>query len=83
MVSTGKDKQPSLGGGIGTKSDPDDVILITIGVDSVDEFMKKVKQHGGQVVSSKKAIPGEGYIAKCKDTEGNVFSIMEEDENAG
>jgi predicted enzyme related to lactoylglutathione lyase len=27
-------------------------------------------------------IPGHGYFAYCKDTEGNVFGIIESDESA-
>lgn len=40
MVFTGKDKQPSVGGGIGKRSESDEQIRITIGVDSLDEFIE-------------------------------------------
>jgi len=30
----------------------------------------------------KDAIPGVGWFAYCKDTEGNMFGIMEADESA-
>jgi predicted enzyme related to lactoylglutathione lyase len=37
---------------------------------------------GGQVISPKTPIPGVGYFAQCKDTEGNIFGISQMDQNA-
>lgn len=82
LIFTGKDEQPSIGGGIGERSESDEQIRITIGVGSVDEFIEKIENNGGKIVSPKSAIPGEGYLATCEDTEGNYFYIMEEDEEA-
>jgi hypothetical protein len=30
----------------------------------------------------KRAVPGQGYLAYCTDTEGNVFGVMEMDPSA-
>ena len=30
---------------------------------------------------TKTAIPGVGWFAQCKDTEGNIFGIMQPDAN--
>jgi predicted enzyme related to lactoylglutathione lyase len=30
----------------------------------------------------KLAVPGQGYLAYCTDTEGNVFGVMEMDPTA-
>jgi hypothetical protein len=35
------------------------------------------------VLQDKTAIPGQGYFAYCRDTEGNVFGIFQADETAG
>jgi hypothetical protein len=51
----------------------------TIDVPSVDKFLKKIVEAGGEVVQKKTAVPGVGYMAYCADTEGNIFGIMEED----
>lgn len=56
--------------------------VCTIGVHSTDEYIKKVMAHGGLYVVPKTAIPGVGWLAYCKDTEGNIFGIMEDDQNA-
>jgi predicted enzyme related to lactoylglutathione lyase len=34
-------------------------------------------------LSEEDVIPGEGYIAVCEDTEGNVIGIIERSETAG
>jgi predicted enzyme related to lactoylglutathione lyase len=54
----------------------------TVGVPSVDEFLKKIVKAGGKIVQKKTTIPGVGYMAYCADTEGNVFGIMQDDPTA-
>jgi uncharacterized protein len=54
----------------------------SISVDSVDEYAAKVEQHGGQVVVPKMTVPTVGYLAYCKDTEGNIFGIFQPDHSA-
>ncbi len=54
----------------------------TIGVESIDETIEKVKSNGGQVLMPKTAIPYVGYIAKFLDTEGNLICGMQYDNSA-
>jgi predicted enzyme related to lactoylglutathione lyase len=35
-----------------------------------------------KIVQPKMAIPGIGYYAVCKDSEGNTFGIMQDDPTA-
>jgi len=53
----------------------------TIQVASIDEFMKKVVTSGGHIVTPKLTIPGVGLHAYCRDTEGNIFGLIERDES--
>jgi predicted enzyme related to lactoylglutathione lyase len=55
---------------------------VSIDVSSVDDSVKKIKEAGGTVLQPKTSIKGVGYIAYCKDTEGNIFSVMQEDTSA-
>jgi uncharacterized protein len=55
---------------------------VTMGVDSIEDTMKQVESAGGTVVQGKTPIPGMGYFATCKDTEGNPFGLFTEDPNA-
>ena len=56
--------------------------VCTIQVSSVDEFLKKIASTGGSVAVSKMPIPGLAWLAYCKDIEGNIFGIYEDDKNA-
>ena len=48
-----------------------------VGVDNIDAAMDKVKSAGGEVMGDKMDIPGVGTFARCKDTEGNIFSMLQ------
>ena len=50
--------------------------------ETVDEFAKKIQSNGGKVIVPKMPIPGVGYFAQCLDTEGNIFGIIQMDQNA-
>jgi predicted enzyme related to lactoylglutathione lyase len=36
-----------------------------------------VAANQGQIVQPKAEIPGVGWLAYCKDTEGNIFGVLE------
>ena len=83
LISTGKDSEPGIHGGIARKKDrPASGVLVTAQVDSVDECLKKIVTAGGSIVVPKQAIPGVGYQAHFRDPEGNVIGIMENDPSA-
>ena len=82
MVKTGDDKQPGINGGLGKRMPGQAGMINTIEVPSLDEYTKKIQATGGQVVMPKMPILGVGYFAQCKDTEGNIFGIIQMDQNA-
>ncbi|USN53646.1 MAG: VOC family protein [Candidatus Nomurabacteria bacterium] len=88
LVNTGADTQAGINGAIfrrqGELSQHDAVIafVCTIDVPNVDAYIEKVKQHGGHVELQKMAVPGVGWMAYCKDTEGNIFGMMQADPEA-
>ena len=82
MVKTGDDKQPGINGGLCKRMPGQSGMTNTIDVLSVDEYVKKIQVMGGQVIAPKMPIPGVGYFAQCKDTEGNIFGIIQMDQNA-
>jgi uncharacterized protein len=54
----------------------------TIGVESVDEIIKKVQGNNGKILMPKTAIPYVGWITKFLDTEGNLVCAMQHDSAA-
>ena len=81
MVSTGKDPEPGINGGIMPKKDLKTTVN-TLGVASVDKALKKILAAGGKVLRPKIAIPTMGWIAYCADPDGNAFGIIEMDKEA-
>jgi predicted enzyme related to lactoylglutathione lyase len=82
LIKTGEEDEPGIDGGLMRRQDPNAAVTDTIDVPSVDAYVKKVQENGGEIVQPKTAVPGVGYVAYFKDTEGNPFGIMESDESA-
>lgn len=68
--------------GLAKKEAADQRMINYIGVSSVDEYIEKVKQLGGEILMPKTAVPGWGYFANCKDIDSNAFGLWEDDESA-
>ena len=84
VIATGKDTEPGINGGLIRRRgriDGEAVIayVCTIDVPSVDDALTRAVASGGSVAVPKMAIPGVGWLAYAKDTEGNVFGLMRAD----
>ncbi|HOF87681.1 MAG TPA: VOC family protein [Armatimonadota bacterium] len=82
LVTTGEANEPGIDGALTPRADAAAPIVNTIGVPSVEAFQEKITAAGGAVLAPKAAIPGVGYFALCRDTEGNPFGIIEADMSA-
>jgi uncharacterized protein len=51
-------------------------------VDDIDSSAAKVRELGG-AAEDKMPVPGHGWFVACKDTEGNAFSLWQQDASAG
>ena len=51
-------------------------------VDDIDASTAKVRELGGEA-DDKAPVPGHGWFAACKDTEGNAFHLWQADASAG
>lgn len=56
--------------------------VCTVDVDDVDAYLARAEASGGSVALPKMAIPGVGWLAYVKDTEGNILGMMQEDPGA-
>jgi predicted enzyme related to lactoylglutathione lyase len=71
-------KEPgAINGGFTGKGKETPSPVITIGVDSIDDTLKKVEAGGGSVVTPRTPIPGMGAFAYFKDSEGNTMGLFE------
>lgn len=88
MVETGQtaasDKWPGINGGL-TPRHGDlpasgqslNAYVCTISVDALDAYIEKVLAAGGSMALDKMEVPGVGWLAYCKDIEGNIFGMMQ------
>jgi len=78
LISTAtSQEQDGIGGGIAKREEPWQSVTPTIGVESVDRYEAKIKAEGGTIIVPKNLIPGIGHLLSFRDTEGNVFAILE------
>ncbi len=61
----------------------DGIMQLTVyyGSDDIDADLAKVRELRGEA-EDKQPIPAVGWFARCKDTEGNAFSLFQSDESA-
>ena len=87
LVTTGPDSQPGINGGLLRRQGEIDgqaviAYVCTIDVENIDASIAKAQSLGSQVVLPKMPIPGMGWLVYCKDTEGNIFGMMQADPEA-
>jgi len=80
-VATDEKMQPketgAINGGLMDRTSDLSVPVITIGVDSIDDSLKKVEAGGGSTITPRTPIPNMGAFAYFRDTEGNVIGLWE------
>ena len=54
--------------------------IVYFATDDIDAAVAKVRDNGGEA-DDKQPIPSVGWFARCKDTEGNAFSLFQADES--
>ena len=90
MIRTGPAGQPGIDGGMTRRRGPApadgqavNAYVCTVDVSSVDETLALAEKLGGTVALPKMPIPGVGWLGYAKDTEGNIFGVMQNDPTAG
>jgi uncharacterized protein len=64
----------AINGGMFQRNKEAKAPIVVIGVDSIDETVKKVLAAGGKLVTPKQKIPN-GHYARVSDSEGNVIGL--------
>jgi len=89
MIVTGPDAQPGINGGLMRRRGPGpadtqavNAFVCTMGVADLDASLVTLGTIGGVIAVPKMPIPGMGWLAYAKDTEGNLFGMMQPDPTA-
>lgn len=77
MSSTGNPSERGIDGAVMKKRHPEQPVVNSILVDSVDQFCEKIVAAGGQIVVPKMPIGEIGFLSYFKDLDGNIFGIAE------
>jgi predicted enzyme related to lactoylglutathione lyase len=83
LISTGDPAEPGIDSGFFRPTETFPATVNTIQVANLDDCLASIVGHRGQVVVEKRVIPGAGYRAYCKDIEGTLFGVHQEDRTAG
>jgi predicted enzyme related to lactoylglutathione lyase len=81
VIRTG-DGGVGIDGGLMPRRDPAQPCVNTIDVPDLNATMGVVEGAGGQCVVPKMPVPGVGWLAYFKDTEGHIFGAMQADPSA-
>lgn len=83
-ITTGDDDQPGVNGGLLPRRGPDPApdapvhgYVMTISVIDIDATIAAIEVNGGTVALPKDKMPGVGLLAYYKDTENNIFGILQ------
>jgi predicted enzyme related to lactoylglutathione lyase len=89
MVVTGKDPEPGINGGLMRRHGPPPTAgqavsshVCTVQIADIEACLKQIPAEGGEIALPRMPIPGYGWLAYGKDTEGNLFGVMQPDANA-
>ncbi len=89
LVKTGEKGTPGIDGGLMPRRGPGpadmaavNAFVCTVDVADLDAMVKKLTESGGTVALPRMPIPTVGWLAYGKDTEGNLFGMMQMDAQA-
>ena len=87
LITTGLNDRPGINGGLLPRRGAIDGLAViayvcTVDVDNLAASAEHAVTLGGQIVLPEEPVPGTGWLAYCKDTEGNIFGMMQSDPSA-
>jgi hypothetical protein len=89
LITTGPKEVPGIDGGLLPRHGDGplemqavNAYVCTVMSDSLDATSEAILANGGTVALPKMPVPTVGWLAYFKDTEGNIFGVMQEDSNA-
>lgn len=57
-------------------------VITYIGVDSVDEYSRKIERAGGKIIMPKAEVPGQGWFAVFEDPSGTRMALWQQNPQA-
>lgn len=86
LIMTGSDEEPGINGGLGARrGDPPEenaavnCYTCVVQVTDLDAILAQITAEGGVIALPKSPVAGVGWVGYAKDTEGNIFGMMQPD----
>jgi predicted enzyme related to lactoylglutathione lyase len=79
MVTTGPEGTPGINGGLMGRHFKQNVIN-THNVEKLETALERIKAAGGKLVNGPNEVTGVGMHCYCEDPQGNLFGILEANE---
>jgi len=84
LITTGPDDEPGINGGLMRRSEAltgtgTSAFICTSRVPDLDSTVATATENGGTVELPRMPVPGVGWLAYLRDTEGNLFGVIQED----
>lgn len=83
LIEAGAEDEQGADGALIARSDVHAAPVVVIDVDDLDAALDRAAAAGAQQVHGKEAVPGMGWSAYVRDTEGNIIGVWQSDESAG
>jgi predicted enzyme related to lactoylglutathione lyase len=83
LVTTGDENSPGINGGLMQANGKLRGTINTIGVEDIEAAIAQIQVHGGEIMFPKDSIPGVGYQAYFKDSNGTIVGLHQGDPKAG
>lgn len=87
LIETGPASEPGINGGLVRRRGTIDgtaviAYVCSLDVPAIDDTIAQVTANGGTIALPKMVVPGVGWLAYAKDTEENIFGMMQPDTSA-
>lgn len=80
LVRAGAEDEAGADGALIGRGDLHRTPVVVVGVESIDDALDRVTTAGGEILQPKMPIPGIGWSAYLRDTEGNTIGLFQPDE---
>lgn len=77
LVTAGVADEPGADGALIGRGEVHQSPVVVVGVDDIDSVLSRVPEIGAQVIQGKLEVPGFGWSAYIRDTEGNTIGIFQ------
>ena len=77
LVRAGGDDEVGANGALIGRGELHAVPVVIVAVESIDDALRRVQEAGGQVLRGKAHLPGIGWPAYVRDSEGNTIGLFQ------